>query len=74
MIILTKNSGDHQIKGIKEEKPKPEEHEGMPQNQHCPSAKRHKDRNPKHHEEQQKDVVLILAAHPPKINAEKEYM
>jgi hypothetical protein len=44
----------------KEEKrknPKPEEQEGMPQRQHCAPEKRHGDRNPKYHEEQQKDVA-----------------
>jgi hypothetical protein len=39
------------------EKPKPEEQEGMPQHKHCPPAKRREDRNPKYHEEQQKDVA-----------------
>jgi hypothetical protein len=38
-------------------KPKPEEHEGMPQHQHCPPEKRRGDKNPKCHEEQQKDVA-----------------
>jgi hypothetical protein len=32
-------------------KPKPEEHEGMPQHQRCPPTKRRGDRNPKYHEE-----------------------
>jgi hypothetical protein len=53
----------------KEEKRKrlePEEQEGMPQGQHCPPAKRRGDRNPKYHEEQQKDVARIHVAHPPK--------
>jgi hypothetical protein len=50
----------------------PEEHEGVPQYQHCPLAKRRGDRNPKYHEEHLKDVTRILAAHPPK-NAEKEH-
>jgi hypothetical protein len=44
----------------KRENPKPEEHEGMPQHQHCPLAKRRGDRNPKYHEEQQKDVTLHI--------------
>jgi hypothetical protein len=35
--------------------PKPEEQEGMPQHQHCPPAKHREDKNPKYHEEQQKD-------------------
>jgi hypothetical protein len=39
----------------KRKKPKPEEHEGMPQ--HCPPEKRRGDRNPECHEEQQKDVA-----------------
>jgi hypothetical protein len=38
-------------------KPKPEEQERMPQRQHCPFEKRRGDRNPKCHEEQQKDVA-----------------
>jgi ribosomal protein S4 len=29
----------------------------MPRHEHCPSAKRREDRNPKCHEEQQKDVI-----------------
>jgi hypothetical protein len=45
---------------------KPEEHEGMPQHQHCLPSKHREDRKPKSHEEQQKDVVRPLAAHPPK--------
>jgi hypothetical protein len=34
-------------------KPKPEEHEGMPQHQPCPHAKHCGDRNPKYRKEQQ---------------------
>jgi hypothetical protein len=37
--------------------PKPEEHEGMPQHQHCPHVKHSKDKNPKYHEEQYSDVA-----------------
>jgi hypothetical protein len=38
----------------------------MPQHQHCPLAKRRGDRNPnKYHEEHQKDVAWIIAAHIP---------
>jgi hypothetical protein len=33
----------------KRKKPKPEEHEGMPQHQHCPPEKRRGDRNPECH-------------------------
>jgi hypothetical protein len=40
-----------------EKKSKPEEQEGMPQHQHCPSEKRRGDKNPECHEEQQKDVA-----------------
>jgi hypothetical protein len=40
----------------KRKKPKPEEQEGVPQRHHCPPEKRRGDRNPKCHEEQQKDV------------------
>jgi hypothetical protein len=36
----------------KRKKPKSEEHEGMPQRQDCPPAKRRGDRNTKYHEEQ----------------------
>jgi hypothetical protein len=32
-------------------KPKPEEHEGMPQHHHCPPARHLEDRNPQYHEE-----------------------
>jgi hypothetical protein len=48
----------------KRKQPEPEEKEGMPQHRHCPPAKRRGDRNPQYHEEQQKDVAWILAAHP----------
>jgi hypothetical protein len=41
----------------KREKPKPEEHEGMPPCQHCPLEKRRGDRNPECHEEQHKDAA-----------------
>jgi hypothetical protein len=37
--------------------PKPEERGGMPQIWHCPHVEHHEDRNPKYHEEQQKDVA-----------------
>jgi hypothetical protein len=37
----------------------------MPQHRHCPPAKHREGRNPKHHEEQQKDVAGVLAEHPP---------
>jgi hypothetical protein len=40
-----------------EKKAKPEEHEGMPQHQRCPPEKRRGDKNPKCHEEQQKDAA-----------------
>jgi hypothetical protein len=43
------------IRRKEKKKSKPEEHEGMPQ--HCPSTKYRGDRNPKYHEEQQKDVA-----------------
>jgi hypothetical protein len=43
---------------LRRKRPKPdEEHEGMPQHRHCPHAKRREDRNPKYHEELQKDVA-----------------
>jgi hypothetical protein len=38
-------------------KPKPEEHEGIPQRQDCPPVKHRGDRNTKNHEKQQKDVA-----------------
>jgi hypothetical protein len=38
----------------------PEEHEGMPQHQHCPSVKRREEPKVPNHEEQQKDVTWIL--------------
>jgi hypothetical protein len=52
-----KSSISHQAKEKKRKKPKPEEQEGMSQHQHCPSAKRRGDRNPKYHEEHKKDVA-----------------
>jgi hypothetical protein len=41
----------------KRKKPKPKEQEGMPQHQHCPTAKHRGDRNLAYHEEQHKDVA-----------------
>jgi hypothetical protein len=42
----------------KRKKPKPEEHECMPQRQHCPLAKKRRgDRNPKYHEELHKNEL-----------------
>jgi hypothetical protein len=41
----------------KRSKPKPEEHEGMPQHQHRSPEKRRGDRNPECHKEHQKDVA-----------------
>jgi hypothetical protein len=35
-----------QKKEERRKKPKPEEHEGMPQHQHCPLEKRRGDKNP----------------------------
>jgi hypothetical protein len=62
-----KSSGNHQSKGEREGKNpqdyKPEEQGDMPQFRHCPLAKLYEDKNPKHHEEQQKDAAGILAAH-----------
>jgi hypothetical protein len=43
---------------------KPEEHGRMPQRRHSPRAKHRGDRNSEYHEEHEKDVVRILAAHP----------
>jgi hypothetical protein len=55
---FTRNSSAcHQEKRRKEKKPKPEEHEGMPQRLHYPLEKRRDDRNPECHDEQQKDVA-----------------
>jgi hypothetical protein len=57
-ILTRKSSGGRQANRRNEEKPKTEERESMPQHQHCPPAiKHHGDRNPKYHEEQQKDVA-----------------
>jgi hypothetical protein len=57
IFLEEKSNGDHQVKRIKEGKPKPEEHEGMPQHQHCPLAKCRGYRNSEYREEQQKDVA-----------------
>jgi hypothetical protein len=38
-------------------KHRPGEEEGMPQYQHYPHAKHRGDRNPKYHEEEEKDVA-----------------
>jgi hypothetical protein len=43
--------------GEKLHMPKPEEHEGIPQHQHYPLAKRREDINPKYHEEKDQDVA-----------------
>jgi hypothetical protein len=51
--------------------PKPKEHGDMLQHRHCSLAKHREDRNPKYHEDQQKDVARNLAAHPPE-TVEKE--
>jgi hypothetical protein len=60
-LSYKKGSGNHQSKRKGREKkphqPMPEEQEGMPQHQHCPSAKRREEMSPKYHEEQQKDVA-----------------
>jgi hypothetical protein len=48
----------------KPNRPNPEEREGMPQHHHCPPARHHDDKNPEYHEEQTKDVTIILSAHP----------
>jgi hypothetical protein len=42
---------------VKPHMPKPEEHEGLPQDHHCPLSKRREDRNSKYHEEHRKDVT-----------------
>jgi hypothetical protein len=48
-VEATKQKEEKKIKKIK-----PEEHEGMPQRQHCPPEKRRGDRKPECHEDQQK--------------------
>jgi hypothetical protein len=50
-----------------------EEHGGMSllHHRHCPHAKFREDKKPKYHEEEQKEVAIILAAHP-LITAERE--
>jgi hypothetical protein len=54
---------------------KPKEQEGMPRHQHCPPTMHREDKNPKYHEEQHKDVALILAPHPPKtVEREQKYI
>jgi hypothetical protein len=55
--LFTRNISIGKQKEEKRKKPKPEEQEGMPQHQHCPPARHRGDRNPKYHEEQQKDVT-----------------
>jgi hypothetical protein len=56
-ILTRKSNGGHHAKRRNAEKRKPEEHEGMPQRQHCPHAKRREDWKSEYHEEQQKDVA-----------------
>jgi hypothetical protein len=45
--IMTKGNQNEE----RRKKPKPEEHEGMPQHRHSPPAKLCEDRNPKYYEE-----------------------
>jgi hypothetical protein len=53
-----KNTNQKGAKRGKPHRPKAEKQEGMPpRQQHCPPAKRRGDRNPKYHEERQKDVA-----------------
>jgi hypothetical protein len=59
LFRIGKGSGNHQAKRTKEENTaqayKPGEQEGLPQHQHSPPAQRREDKNPKNHEEQQKE-------------------
>jgi hypothetical protein len=71
-FLITKVAETNKQKEERRKIPKPEKQEGMPQHHYCPPTKRREDRNPKYHEEQQKVVVWIPAAHLPK-NVEKEY-
>jgi hypothetical protein len=67
--MFIKSTGNHQSKRMRRgelQRPKPEEHGGMPQHRHCSLGKYRKDKNPKYHEEQHEDVGGSLAAHPPK--------
>jgi hypothetical protein len=57
-MLTRKSSISHKAKKrYKRRKPEPEEQNGMPQHQHCPPSKHRGDRNPKCHEERQKDVA-----------------
>jgi hypothetical protein len=53
---MKKRCVNHQERREISKKPKIEEHEGMPQHQHCPLAK-HRKKNPKYHEKQHRDVA-----------------
>jgi hypothetical protein len=57
LFLLEKAAETPKQKEEKRENPKPEEHDGMPQHQHRPHAKRRGDRNPKYHEAKHKDVA-----------------
>jgi hypothetical protein len=37
--------------------PRPEEQGGMPHHRHCPHGKHREDRNPKYHEDPEKDIA-----------------
>jgi hypothetical protein len=54
-VITTEENGKR--RNNKPHKPEPEEHEGVPEHQHCPPAKHREDISPKYHEEQHKDVA-----------------
>jgi hypothetical protein len=57
-FLARKSSISHQAKRRKEKKkPEPDEQEDMPQHRHFPPARHRGDKNPKYHEEQQKDVA-----------------
>jgi hypothetical protein len=60
-VIYKKSYNKKQLrppsKKRKDGKPKPEYQEGMPHHHYSPHAERRGDRNPKYHEEQQKDVA-----------------
>jgi hypothetical protein len=64
--VETTNQNGETIRRGKPHRPKPEEQGDMPQHRHCPPGKHRGDRNPKYHEEQQKDIARNLATLPAK--------
>jgi hypothetical protein len=78
-LLISLSIGNHQCKKeTKDEnplRPKPEKQGGMTLHRPCPAKRNCKEKDPKYHEEQQKDVARIIAAFPPKtVSREHKYI